>query len=340
MSQKQQVERFEADNGAKIYRIPLELFPGFHGYVHVVLEAGLPTLVDTGSGFESSNDGLLEGFKYIREHYGEKLALEDIQRIIITHGHIDHFGGIAFMLDQVGGAQIGIHELDRRVLTSYEERVIMVTKDLRIFLERAGVNPQLRQSLMEMYGFAKQHMRSVPVHFSLEEDMLLDGLAFFHTPGHCPGQVCVRIGDILLSADHILARTTPHQSPESITRYNGLGHYLEALQKIERVDGLRLALGGHENPIKDIYGRIAEIRTSHMRKLNRVLDIIRDAGHPMTISDISKAMYPDKSGYEILLAIEEAGAHVEYLYQHGQLKVANLDKVEKEDNPALCYQLA
>jgi hypothetical protein len=63
------------------------------------------------------------------------------------------------------------------------------------------------------------------------------------------------------------------------------------------------------------------------------------AGQPITISDISKHMYPDKHGYDILLALEEVGAHVEYLYEHGHLAVCNLDEVERESNPALRYGL-
>ena len=72
------------------------------------------------------------------------------------------------------------------------------------------------------------------------------------------------------AADHILARTTPHQSPESITAYTGLGHYLESLQEDRRVEGSALALGGHEEPIEDVYQRIDGIRASHQRKLERV----------------------------------------------------------------------
>jgi glyoxylase-like metal-dependent hydrolase (beta-lactamase superfamily II) len=296
-------------------------------------------LVDTGSGYDNSNEDLLKGFEALRSDFGEALTLKDIQRIIVTHGHIDHFGGVAFVKEQTD-ADVGIHELDRRVLTNYEERVIVATKDLRVYLERAGIKPELRQSLMEMYGFAKKHVRSVNVDFSLEEDVPLDGLRFIHTPGHCPGQVCMVVGDILLSADHVLARTSPHQAPEQITHYTGLGHYLEALHKIERVEGIRLALGGHEDPIDDFYGRVTAIRASHQRKLERVLDIVRGAGHPVTVSDISKTMYPDKHGYEIWLAIEECGAHVEYLYQHGHLAVSNLVEVEREDNPALQFSAA
>ncbi|MCA9907767.1 MAG: MBL fold metallo-hydrolase, partial [Anaerolineae bacterium] len=130
------------------------------------------------------------------------------------------------------------------------------------------------------------------------------------------------------------------QAPESITNYTGLGHYLDALDKVAQVEDVRLALGGHEAPIPDLYGRIVDIHASHQRKLNRVLDTIRDAERPVTISDLSKQLYPDRHGYEILLALEEVGAHVEYLYEHGQLAICNLHQIEREDNPPLLYGLA
>jgi glyoxylase-like metal-dependent hydrolase (beta-lactamase superfamily II) len=333
------VERFESSNGVRIYRIPAEAFPDFIVYCYVLIGAGVPTLLDTGSGLGNSNDQVLAGLQSLKSDFGEPLAVKDIRRILISHGHIDHFGGVAFMVEQTG-AEVGIFELDRRVLTNYEERVIVATKDLRVYLERAGVKDEYIGNLMEMYGFAKKHVRSVKVSINLNEDTPLDGMRFIHTPGHCPGQVCILIGDVLMTADHILSRTTPHQAPESITHYTGLGHYFEALRKVKQIEGVRLALGGHEDPIEDVYSRIDEIHASHERKLERVVDAIQSAGHPVTISDISRHMYPDRHGYDVLLALEEVGAHVEYLYQRGQLAVANLEEVEREYNPALLYGLA
>ena len=315
------------------------LFPNnFAGYAFVLEGVGALTLVDTGSGIGRSNDDLLDGFRQLQEQFSRTYSLSDIERVIITHGHIDHFGGLAFVKEQ-SDATVGIHELDRRVLTNYEERVVVATKSLGIYFERAGINPTLRDTLFDMYGFAKKHVTSIDVDFSLDDEQVIDGMEFIHTPGHCPGQVCIRLGDVLLSADHVLSRTTPHQSPESITHYMGLDHYADSLRKLLRYEGIRLALGGHEDAIDDLYGRIHAIRASHNRKLDRIRKIMRDHVAPMTISQISKAMYPDVEGYHILLAIEEAGAHIEYLYQHGHLTIANLKEFEAETNPAILYSL-
>ncbi|MGQ9888994.1 MAG: MBL fold metallo-hydrolase [Aggregatilineales bacterium] len=332
------IERFDSSSGARIYRIPVQAFPPLLAYCYVILDAGPPTLVDSGSGFGESNAHLLAGIRALRDDFGEPLAVTDIERVLITHGHIDHFGGAAFIIQQTRGASVGIHELDRRILVNYEERVIVATKDVSIYLERAGVSERLRHNLIEMYGFGKQHFSSVPVSFNLDEHTPLDGMEFIHTPGHCPGQVCIRLGDVLLSADHVLSRTTPNQAPESITHYTGLGHYLDSLHKVARLDGIRLALGGHEDPMPDVYERIIAIRASHQRKLERILEIVRAAPTPPTISEISKAMYPDRHGYDVLLALSEVGAHVEYLYERGQLAVHNLSEAEQPGNPALRYE--
>lgn len=339
MTQLPAVQRFVSSTGVRIYRIPCEAFPNFIVYAYLLLEAGAPTLVDTGSGYGDSNDHLLAGLEAVRDEFGEKITPTDIKRVIITHGHIDHFGGLQHVVERSPGAEVVIHGLDQRVLSSYEERVVVTTKALSVYLQRAGVEQDLQPTFMEMYGFSKKHVRSVHVDTTLSDGQELDGIRFLHTPGHCPGQVCLVLGDVILTADHILSRTTPHQAPESITAYTGLGHYLESLEKVHRTGGFDLALGGHEDEIPDVYKRIDQIRASHMRKLDRVKSIIREHDGPATINDVTKVMYSTVNGFHNLLALEEVGAHVEYLYQYGQLCVNNVDEVAREDNPALRYEV-
>jgi len=331
------VEQFKSSSGVTLYRIPVEVFPNFIGYCYLLIGAGDLTLIDTGSGMGSSTGDLLAGLAAVHSDYGEAIAVSDIARIIISHGHIDHFGGVADMLDKTGGARLGIHPLDRRILTNYEERRIVATKDLTIFLERAGVPQHRLPQLLEMYNFSKQHVQSVPIDFTFEDGTIIDGLQFFHVPGHCSGQVALRVGDILLSADHILSRTSPHVAAESITNWTGLAHYRESLRKIRKLEGIRLTLGGHEDPIDNLHPRIDSLQSRIDEKLLWLMDIIREAGEPLTINEISKRRYPDKHGFHVLLALQEAGAYVEYLYDRGYLGIANLHELEHEDNPALLY---
>jgi glyoxylase-like metal-dependent hydrolase (beta-lactamase superfamily II) len=335
-----EVCRFESSNGARIYRITCEAFPGLMANIYVLLEAGPPTIIDAGSGFGEANAQLFAGIDRVRSEFGESIRLTDIQRIIITHGHIDHFGGLAALHAKAPQAEIAIHELDVRVLTAYEERVAVAKKAFRHFLQEAGVGADMLAGFMDIYGFSKKNVHSLPVARTLVDNQELDGLKFIHTPGHCPGQVCIALGDILLSADHVLPEISPHQAPESIMPYTGLGHYLESLDKIGRMGGFDLALGGHQGPIKDVYKRINEIRQSHRRKLDKISELIGKSPEPLTMNEISKQLYTHVRGFHILLALEEVAAHVEYLYQHGKLTIANLDEYQREDNPPLRYVVA
>lgn len=83
-----------SSNGARIYRIPLDLFPSLSGYAHLVFVESYIVLIDVGSGVGYSNDQLEEGFKRIREDFGENANWNALTHVLITHAHIDHFGGL------------------------------------------------------------------------------------------------------------------------------------------------------------------------------------------------------------------------------------------------------
>ncbi len=326
--------RFTTNNGRNIYSFQVQSFPQLVNNIYIIDDGDELILVDCGSGMGGANDQLLAGFTAVSEKYNQKFSLKDITQILITHGHIDHFGGLPFVR-QFTDAPIGVHVLDRRVLSNHEERAIVAARHVGTFLEGAGVSEGHWQELMQVYLFAKKYYQSVPVQFLLAEGTPTVGnIAVYHTPGHCPGQVCLQVDDILLTADHILSRITPHQAPEEITNNMGLGHYLDSLTKIGKLEGIRLGLGGHEEAMDDIYGRIQDIKSSHDDRLNKVLDICQT---PKSIADISRDLFGKVESYHVLLALEEAGAHVEYLYQRGELVAANLEEIEQTAHPVVQY---
>jgi hypothetical protein len=48
-------------------------------------------------------------------------------------------------------------------------------------------------------------------------------------------------------------------------------------------------------------------------------------------------MFGEQDGYSRILALDEAGAHVEYLHQLGRLRIANLDAVASARDPVIEY---
>lgn len=329
-----EVTKHETGQGRCIYSFRVEAFPTLIANIYVVDDGEQLILVDCGSGLEKSNQGLLEGFESLRQAYGFRFSLEAVDRILITHAHIDHFGGLPFVR-QYTDAPVGVHILDRRVLSNYEERVVVAATRLEAFLQGAGVDAGHRQELMQMYLFAKGVYRSTKVDFLLEEGQSIAGIDVYHVPGHCPGQVCLGVDDVLLTGDHVLARTTPHQAPESITLNMGLDHYLQSLERIAALQKFGLALGGHEEPIHDLSGRIADIKRLHLERLEQIVQICRE---PRSIVEISRALFGTVSSYHVLLALEETGAHVEYLYQRGELLATNLEEIETQSNPVIRYR--
>ncbi len=323
----------------RIYRIAFEFMPNLSGRLYLLLGAGPPTLVDTSSGSPTALEQVWTGLAAIGPEFGEPFRPEAIGRVLITHAHVDHYGGLAEIVRRTGAA-VGVHPLDSRVIAAGQERVEIAQRAFAAFLTRAGVSPEERAKLLEGYGRTKRQLESVPVDLLLEEGRETDGIQVFHTPGHSPGHVCLLIDDVLLAGDHILSRTITQQWPESIAPYTGLGHYLESLDKIERIAGITLVMGGHEPPVHDVYKRIESIRASHFRRVNRVLDVIRESPDPITIDEITSRLYDRQSSFYAFLALTDVASRVEYLDERGKLAVVNLDEIRNEEMPVYRYRPA
>jgi glyoxylase-like metal-dependent hydrolase (beta-lactamase superfamily II) len=315
---------------ATIYQIPLHEFPKLIGNVYLVLAGKYRVLIDSGSGFQKSNEELEQGLQEVSQLRGEDCSLSTLSHIFITHGHIDHFGGLPYIKEH-SLAKICIHELDRRIVANHPERLSIAQHRLEEFFIEAGLDAEQREKELDMYRVTKSLFRSVNVDLTYEAiGMKLGPFRFIHVPGHCAGHVVIRLHDILFSGDHILEKTSPHQAPEQITLSTGLDTYLKSLEKVRPLaKKVKLTLGGHEDPIVDLEKRIDEIRGVHKDRIRLVLKILKK---PRTVLEVSKYLFGRVEGYTVLLAIEEAGAHIEYLYQRGYLQITNIQEIEQNTN--------
>lgn len=330
------VKRYVSSTGVRIYRISCQVYPDLTARVYLLLGAGAATLVDTGSGRGDSTAQILAGLESVRRDFGEAFRVSDLGRILISHAHLDHFGGAADLLEHCD-ARVLVHPLDGGPVGSWEEHAVVARRRMAEFFMHAGADRQLAAQLCADSRYDRQRLRAVPIGGWLADGQDLDGLRVIHTPGHSPGMVCIAVGDIFLSSDHILSKTIPQQWPEQLMPYTGLGHYLDSLERVARLGEFAVTLPAHEEPIKSLLRRIAVIRESHQRRLDRLQAILHLAERPLSVLEISRKLYGEATGFRAVLAITDTGSRVEYLHQRGKLAVANLDEVEQSDMPAFRY---
>jgi len=321
MTDKPAFANFETSSGAKIHRIPLEVFPNFWAYVYLVQKDDTRVLIDCGSGMETSHANLLDGLQQAG------LQPSQLTHILLTHAHIDHYGGLS-QLKPITQAKIGVHELDLQTVSHHEARLAWIGRRLASFLADTGLAEETRDQLLSIYRFTKAIYHSVPVDFAYEAvDMKVGPFELIHLPGHCPGHVAIRLDDVVFCGDMVVEGVTPHLSPESINPYSGLDHYLKSLTHFQRwAKGARLILNGHDDVITDLPERIEATRQNLIRRMSKALDAL---DKPLTMAEISQAVYGETGGYNALLIIEKTGAYVEYFYEHGMIEIANPDDLEQ-----------
>jgi glyoxylase-like metal-dependent hydrolase (beta-lactamase superfamily II) len=144
-----------------------------------------------------------------------------------------------------------------------------------------------------------------------------------HTPGHTIDHLCLYDPEhgVLLSGDHVLPSITPHVSGVG-QGADALKSYLQTLDLVAALDGVRLGLPAHGHPFDDVPGRVEAIKEHHQERMELIVEASRALG-PATVQDLSHEIFPKK--HWGVMAESETFAHLEHMVLAGE--------VERWDDP-------
>jgi len=281
------------------------------------------TLVDTGLKTEASFAALKKGMENIG------FNLKSIERILVTHGHIDHYGQ-AKRLSSLSDAPIYIHPKEYGRIRS----ILHILGFLKKVLLRNGVPEALANEAVRYIESAQKMADPLEEAFFLTDG---DPIPFqsmtwraIHCPGHSSGLICFHWPEkkILFTGDHLLKEVTPNPildilGARSPFRYPSLKDYLASLEKIEKLD-LSLLLPGHGEEIGDAKGLIQKIFIHHRERMDLILTFLSKG--EKTPFEIAMDLFPGVPSFEVFLGISEAIGHLEILREKGMVRVMEKDR--------------
>lgn len=307
----------------KIHKIELPIpFPMKTTNVFLIDEPPR-TLIDTGIKTDASFETLKKSLE------GLGLSFSSIERILITHGHIDHYGQ-AKRINSLSGAPIYIHPKEygriRSMIHSYGS--------LRSILLRNGVPEGLVNEAIRFIESAQKMADSLDEAFFLEDKDTIPfssmALKTIHCPGHSPGLICFYWPEkrTLFTGDHLLKEITPNPvlyvpNNNPPLRYPGLNEYLSSLQKIEGLE-VDLLLPGHGEEVDDPKGLILKIMKHHQERIDHVVSFLSQG--EKTPYEIAMDLFPGVPPFEVFLGISEAVGHLEILMEEGKVRVKEKDE--------------
>ncbi|WP_436906931.1 MBL fold metallo-hydrolase [Halosimplex marinum] len=284
------------------------------------------TLVDPGPDSE-------EAWSHLTEALAERdLAPGDIEQLLVTHPHPDHFGLAERFRDR--GATVVAHPDAAAVLRDFPGRLDAEQSFFRDFFERCGMAPSTADTVTELPEAFVHYAPSVAVdrEVTAGDRVTVDGVELLvdDLTGHAVGEVLFAFdgpaGREALVGDNVLAEITPNpflQPPPDADsdRPRVLPAYNDCLTDL-RDAGYDRFHPGHRGRIDDPAGRIDDILAEHDDRTERVAGLLDE---PATPVEVMTELFGDLPVTEQFPGMSEAVGHLDVLEAAGRATARERD---------------
>jgi glyoxylase-like metal-dependent hydrolase (beta-lactamase superfamily II) len=308
-----------------IFRIPIPIpFPQAGGPSNVyVVEAKRGVLLfDAGLGTPAAQAALADGLARAGHRF------EDVERIVLSHGHVDHFGAAAWVQEQAGRRiPISIHPADAdKVLQTGAARERWLAR-IGAHLARLGVPVetllQMGAAVGKDVGLGRHLTEVEPLDQGDVFECKQVTLEVHHMPGHTPGLCCLHEPGrrLFFASDHLLERVSPNPlidvgSEGDTGHFKPLVSYFESVSRVRSME-IDLVLPGHATPFTDYRKVIDSLAGFYRRRQKKLRAALREG--PLTVYEAMKRLFPTQTIGEIFLMMSETLGNLEVLEERGDV---------------------
>jgi glyoxylase-like metal-dependent hydrolase (beta-lactamase superfamily II) len=284
------------------------------------------TLVDTGP---NSGTSLMTLENMLAEH-GHRV--EDLERIVLTHQHLDHIGLAKILADRSGAEVVALDAL-APWLASYGPEIQADDAFAEQVMLRNGIPREmgiaLRAVTASFYGWGSAVQVTRPV---AEGDVLQFASRSWrvhHRPGHSPSDTVFhdeQTGE-LIGGDHLIEHISSNPvihrplgddgSTDGAHRPRALITYLASLSATREMD-LSVVYAGHREVVEDPRRLIDDRRVGHERRANKIAAILADDG-PKSGFEIAQQMWGNVAVAQAYLTLSEVLGHIDLLLERGEV---------------------
>ena len=309
---------------AGIHRLAIPT-PFMVGRVNAYLIEDDPlTLVDSGPNSAKALDELEQALN----ECGHKV--EDLELLVITHQHIDHFG-LASILARRSGAEVAALDRVAPFLANFGRQTDMDDSFAERTMLRHGIPADIVTALRSVAASFRGWGSAVEVTRPLADgsDLVLRDrtLRVLHRPGHSPSDTVFHDESrkLLLSADHLIAHISSNpllaRPLDAGEEYDGprpqaLITYIASLRQTRELD-LSLVLPGHGQPITDHVSLIDKRLGMHERRAEKIYGLI--AAEPHTAHEVAQELWGNVAVTQAYLTLSEVLGHVDLLLNDGRV---------------------